>query len=96
MNSTLKEEKLTNQNYRSKTLKDIETQLNEQRDYLAPYTQEKIQNTISTQIQELHETLLDQRKKEQQSAFHHRLIDIAAILCCLVPTLLSIWFVWGR
>ena len=61
----MNEEQTTNKNYRSKTLKDIENEIKRQRAFLAPYTQERIQTTIDSQVKKLHQALLDQRNQEQ-------------------------------
>ncbi len=96
MNNTLKEEQPTNKNYRSKTLKDIENEIKRQRVFLAPYTQERIQTTIDSQVKKLHQALLDQRNQEQKKALIQRSMDILAPLCCLIMTLFAFWLVWGE
>lgn len=96
MNNTLKEEQTTNKNYRSKTLKDIENEIKKQRAFLAPYTQERIQTTIDSQVKKLHQALLDQRNQEQKKALIQRSMDILVPLCCLIMTLLAFWLVWGE
>ena len=95
MNNTLKEEQITNKNYRSKTLKDIENEIRKQRAFLVPYTQERIQTTIDSQVKKLHQELLDQRNKEQKKVLIQRSMDFLAPLCCLVLTLFAFWLVWG-
>lgn len=84
-----------NKDYRSKTLRDIENEIKEQRAFLAPYTQEKIQTTINLQVKKLHQELLDQRNKEQKKALIQRSLDVLAPLCCLILTLFAFWLVWG-
>jgi hypothetical protein len=96
MNNTLNEEQTTSKNYRSKTLKDIENEIKRQRAFLAPYTQERIQTTIDSQVKKLHQALLDQRNQEQKKALIQRSMDILAPLCCLIMTLLAFWLVWGE
>ena len=95
MTNTLKEEQTTNKNYRSKTLQDIENEIKKQRAFLAPYTKERIQTTIDSQVKKLHQALLDQRNQEQKKALIQRSMDILAPLCCLIMTLLAFWLVWG-
>jgi len=96
MNDTLNKEQITNKNYRSKTLKDIESEIKKQRAFLAPYTQDRIQTTIDSQVKKLHQALLNQRKKEQKKVIWQRSMDILAPLCCLIMTLLAFWLVWGE
>lgn len=96
MNNTLDKEQTTNKNYRSKTLKDIENEIKRQRAFLAPYTQERIQTTIDSQVKKLHQALLDQRNQEQKKALIQRSMDILAPLCCLIMTLFAFWLVWGE
>lgn len=95
MNHTLKKEQITNKTYRSNLLNQIETEIKKQRKTLAPYTQERLQNTIQVQVQNIHQNLLDQRKKEQKRKKSQRLIDFSAPLCCFLLTLLAFWLVWG-
>lgn len=84
-----------NKDYRSKTLRDIENEIKNQRAFLAPYTQERIQTTIDSQVKKLHQELLDQRNKEQKKALIQRSLDVLASLCCLVLTLFAFWLVCG-
>ena len=96
MTNTLKEEQTTNKNYRSKTLQDIENEIKKQRAFLAPYTKERIQTTIDSQVKKFHHALLNQRNKEQKKVIMQRSMDILASLCCLIMTLLAFWLVWGE
>ncbi|BDP68821.1 Uncharacterised protein [Enterococcus faecium] len=96
MTNTLKEEQTTNKNYRSKTLQDIENEIKKQRAFLAPYTKERIQTTIDSQVKKFHHALLNQRNKEQKKVIMQRSMDILAPLCCLIMTLLAFWLVWGE
>lgn len=64
--------------------------------FLAPYTQERIQTTIDSQVKKLHQALLDQRNQEQKKALIQRSMDILAPLCCLIMTLFAFWLVWGE
>ncbi|MEN2264364.1 hypothetical protein, partial [Enterococcus lactis] len=95
MNNTLKEEHITNNNYPTKTLKDIENEIRQQPAVHGPYTQEWFQPTIDLQVKKLHQELLDQRNNEQKKVLIQRSLDFLAPLCCLVLTLFAFWLVWG-